>query len=59
MSGNNPDAAIDETTIRPRDRDAIIQSLQAGLVPRRGLQHIQVGRAQEVKAVTEIGRAHV
>lgn len=53
MSGNNPDAAIDETTIRPRDRDAIIQSLQAGLVPRRGLQHIQVGRAQEVKAVTE------
>lgn len=53
MSGNNPDTPIDETTIRPKDRDAIVQSLQAGLVPRRGLQHIQVGRAQEVKAVTE------
>jgi len=44
---------LEATTIRPRDRDAIIQSLQAGLVPRRGLQHIQVGRAKEVKAVTE------
>jgi len=44
---------LEATTIRLRDRDAIIQSLQAGLVPRRGLQHIQVGRAKEVKAVTE------
>lgn len=44
---------LEATSIRPRDRDAIIQSLQAGLVPRRGLQHIQVGRAKEVKAVTE------
>jgi BREX system ATP-binding protein BrxC/D len=37
--------------IRPRDRDAIIQSLRAGVVPRRGHQHIQVGRADEVDAV--------
>ncbi|AEN07452.1 hypothetical protein Halar_0187 (plasmid) [halophilic archaeon DL31] len=44
---------LESTTIRSRDRDAIIQSLQAGLVPRRGLQHIQVGRAKEVRAVTE------
>lgn len=53
MSENNSDTTINETTIRPKNREAIVQSLQAGLVPRRGLQHIQVGRAQEVKAVTE------
>ena len=39
------------TRIRPRDRDAILQSLAAGVVPRRGLQHIQVGRANEVSAL--------
>lgn len=53
MTGDQQDSAIEKTTIRPKDRDAILQSLQAGLVPRRGLQHIQVGRANEVKAVTE------
>lgn len=37
--------------IRPRERDAILQSLSAGVVPRIGQQHIQVGRAQEVKAL--------
>jgi hypothetical protein len=37
--------------IRPRDRDAILQSLAAGVVPRRGQQHIQVGRADEVRAL--------
>lgn len=37
--------------IRPRDRDAILQSLAAGVVPRRGHQHIQVGRADEVGAL--------
>lgn len=37
--------------IRPRERDAIIQSLRAGVVPRAGQQHIQVGRADEVKAL--------
>ncbi len=43
--------------IRPRDRDAIIQSLRAGVVPRVGQQHIQVGRANEVQAlVTDIDR---
>lgn len=50
---SNDTSDLDATTIRQRDRDAIVQSLQAGLVPRRGLQHIQVGRAKEVKAVTE------
>jgi hypothetical protein len=43
--------------IRPRDRDAILQSLRAGVVPRVGQQHIQVGRANEVNAlVADIDR---
>jgi hypothetical protein len=37
--------------IRPKDRDAIINSLRAGVVPRIGQQYYQVGRAQEVKAL--------
>jgi hypothetical protein len=37
--------------IRPRDRDAIVASLRAGVVPRAGQQHIQVGRAAEIEAV--------
>ncbi len=39
--------------IRPRERDAILQSLGAGIVPRVGQQHIQVGRAREVTALVE------
>lgn len=39
------------TTIRERDREAILQSLRAGVVPRRGLQHVQVGRAKELLAL--------
>jgi hypothetical protein len=42
-----------EPRIRPRDRDAILQSLAAGVVPRRGQQHIQVGRSLEVAALIE------
>jgi len=37
--------------IRPRVRDAIIQSLRAGVTPRIGQAHIQVGRAAEVQAL--------
>lgn len=37
--------------IRPKHREAIIQSLRAGVVPRSGQQHIQVGRAQELAAL--------
>lgn len=37
--------------LRPRERDAIIQSLRAGVTPRTGLQHIQVGRVKEVEAL--------
>ena len=39
--------------IKPRERDAIIQSLRAGVVPRIGLQHIQVGRLKEVQAIID------
>jgi len=37
--------------IRPREREAILQSLRAGVVPRIGLQHIQVGRKDEIYAI--------
>ncbi|MHB9838902.1 ATP-binding protein [Paraburkholderia terrae] len=39
------------TTIRPRDRDAVLQSLRAGVVPRIGQHLIQVGRAHELEAL--------
>jgi hypothetical protein len=39
------------TTIRPRDRDAVLQSLRAGVVPRIGQHLIQVGRARELDAL--------
>jgi hypothetical protein len=37
--------------IRPRDRDTIINGLRAGVVPRVGQQHIQVGRVHELNAL--------
>jgi len=37
--------------IRTKDRDAVLQSLRAGVVPRKGLHHIQVGRSYEVNAL--------
>ena len=37
--------------IRERDRQAIMKALGAGVVPRIGLQHIQVGRKAEVGAI--------
>jgi hypothetical protein len=40
------------TKIRPRDRDAVLQSLRAGVVPRRGQHLVQVGRAGEIRAMT-------
>lgn len=43
--------------IKPRERDAILQSLRAGVVPRIGLRHLQVGRLDEVAAVLDdLGR---
>ena len=35
--------------IKRRERDTIIQALRAGVVPRLGLQHIQVGRVREIE----------
>lgn len=40
-----------EKRLRPRERDSIIQSLRAGVTPRTGIQHIQVGRVREVEAL--------
>ena len=34
--------------LKPRERDAIVQALRAGVVPKFGLRHIQVGRAREI-----------
>jgi hypothetical protein len=41
------------TPIRPKDRDAVIQSLRAGVVPRTGQHLIQVGRAKEITTLVE------
>ncbi|MEM7375601.1 MAG: ATP-binding protein [Bacteroidota bacterium] len=37
--------------IKSRERDAIIQALSAGVVPRIGIQHIAVGRSKETDAM--------
>ncbi len=42
---------IEKDKIPPKVRDAIVQSLRAGVVPRVGQKHYQVGRASEVKAL--------
>lgn len=39
--------------IKRRERDAVLQSLQAGLVPRQGLHLIQVGRKAETEALLQ------
>jgi len=44
-------------TIRPKDRDTLIQALRAGVVPRIGQHLIQVGRVNEIDAlVADIDR---
>ena len=35
--------------IKRRERDTIVQALRAGVVPKLGLQHIQVGRVREIE----------
>ncbi|MEG3789328.1 ATP-binding protein [Lysobacter sp. CCNWLW3] len=45
------------TPIRPKDRDTVIQSLRAGVVPRAGQHLIQVARGREIEAlVADIDR---
>lgn len=39
--------------IRTKDRDAVVQSLRAGVVPRAGQHLIQVGRAREVETLVD------
>lgn len=39
------------STLRPRERDALIQSLRAGVTPLLGARHIQVGRDAEIAAL--------
>ena len=39
--------------IRAKERDAIIQSLKSGVTPKIGVQHIQVGRVNELKALIQ------
>lgn len=36
--------------IKTKEREIIIQSLRSGVVPRLGLQHIQIGRSDELKS---------
>src|SRR4249919_632319 len=45
------------SAIRPKDRDAVIQSLRAGVVPRAGQHLVQVARGREIEAlVADIDR---
>src|SRR6202453_2983071 len=37
------------TIISAKERDAAIQALRAGVVPRVGIRHVQVGRVREVQ----------
>lgn len=39
------------TAIRAKERDAVIQALRAGVVPRTGQHLIQVGRVKEIEAM--------
>lgn len=38
---------------KPRERDAIVQALRAGVVPKLGLRHIQVGRVREIEELVK------
>jgi hypothetical protein len=44
-------SAVGTTLVKAKERDAIVQALSAGVVPRTGLKYIQVGRLAEVKAL--------
>ena len=40
-------------TIKQKERDAIVQALRAGVVPRLGLHHVQVGRVKEIEEMVQ------
>lgn len=51
--GDSPQLPVlPASVVRPRERAAVLASLLAGVVPRVGFQHLQVGRAAEVAALT-------
>lgn len=39
--------------LKPRERDAVVQALRAGVVPKLGLRHLQVGRAHEIEELVK------
>ncbi len=39
--------------LKPRERDGIVQALRAGVVPKLGLRHLQVGRACEIEELVK------
>nr|WP_300002503.1 ATP-binding protein [Tissierella sp.] len=43
-----------KSRVNPKEADAIIKALEAGIVPRRGIQHLLVGRNEEVQEVISI-----
>lgn len=45
--------STDRPKIRARERRALLQALRAGVVPRLGLHHIQVGRSAELDALMQ------
>lgn len=42
---------LPKTDIRPKDREQLFQALRAGVVPRTGMRHIQVGRSREIEEI--------
>ena len=40
---------MNKIKLKSKERNAIIESLKSGIVPKIGLQHIQVGRTQEIE----------
>jgi P-loop Domain of unknown function (DUF2791) len=40
-----------QPVIKSKDRETILNALRSGVVPRIGLQHIQVGRKREIEAL--------
>ena len=39
--------------LKARERDTIVQALRAGVVPKQGLRHIQVGRVHEIEELVK------
>lgn len=42
-----------ENLIRPKEATAILNSLVSGVVPRSGIQHVTVGRSDEINAILD------